>query len=273
MPVDKHIFATVGFLVLAVSPASAEDFTIVFEDTAPSAGTWNLYISPPNIAQTQYTSDHIVLYDVLGRRTADIHHRQRQYTEFTAQDQAMLQRRLEEQDALGQRSLPAEQPEANQMRRTAKYPISIRRDGERRNIAGYNCEHYIITSEDETFGAIHTREWWVAPDLQIPSYFEMLKSWGGPVVARISDEMKDKGFPLAQTEKLRSGRSLRYGGSLAASSHVLATQAIEVTKGKIEASVFQVPTGYAKVCSNEYFTADAFIIWAAPSFVLIHCMQ
>jgi hypothetical protein len=145
--------------------------------------------------------------------------------------------------------------------------VSVQKGAGRKEIAGYDCEQYVITTEDA--GISSREEWWVAPDLRVPAYFEMLKiaQAGLPERGRIRDEMKDKGLPLGRTftSIVRNPEAARQH-ALAEHRELIpkdlppgptvtdkgvessvSWEVVEVKKGPIDPSVFQVPAGYNKV--------------------------
>ena len=101
-------------------------------------------------------------------------------------------------------------------------PRSIQKGTSRKQIAGYDCEQYTVSK-----GTMTISEELVAPDLQVPLYFEYLKARLGDLTD--ADEMRTKGFPLAITGQR------------------FTAEAIEVKKEPIDASMFVVPPGYIKV--------------------------
>lgn len=106
-----------------------------------------------------------------------------------------------------------------------------------RTIAGYKCDHYILT-----MGKGLRMEIWATPDLEAPStYFEARRlSYAamGPVGTRFNkmlEEMqKIEGFPLA------SNVFVKLMGMKSESQ----SEATEVKIGPVDDSVFDVPAGY-----------------------------
>lgn len=115
----------------------------------------------------------------------------------------------------------------------------LERGNQPRTIAGYECDHYILT-----LGKGLRMEIWATQELAVPStYFEARKlSYAamGPAGTRFNkmlEEMqKIEGFPLA------SDVFVKMMGMKSESQ----TEATEVKLGPVDASVFDVPAGYSR---------------------------
>jgi hypothetical protein len=110
-----------------------------------------------------------------------------------------------------------------------------------RTIAGYDCEHYVVTlthSLDGKAMSVTTYSNWVAPDLRDPSraasdsFAPNIEGLGSEYI-RVTREMEEKGLPLAS--------------AMTAPGVEISSEAIEVKKGPIDPSVFLVSAGYTKV--------------------------
>ena len=82
---------------------------------------------------------------------------------------------------------------------------------------------------------------WVAPEIEPPAAFELIGE-----ISSLSRGDAESGLPLKLS-------SWHYGDDGKELAYVL--EAIEVKKGAIEASVFEVPAGYEKVAP---FTIESF---------------
>jgi hypothetical protein len=123
----------------------------------------------------------------------------------------------------------------------ARESASLQKLPDRRTVAGYDCEHYVVTltySLDGKVMGVATYNHWVAPDLRDPSlaasnsFAPQIKSLWSEYI-RVTREMEEKGLQLAS--------------AMTASGVDISSEAIEVKKGLIDPSVFLVPAGYTKV--------------------------
>jgi hypothetical protein len=251
--------------MFAAMPAVAEDLTIVSKVVDPAVGPGSSmstqYLSP---TRTMWSNaNYSAISDVAGGKTINIDHQKKQYYETTVQEMEaatrMLQQRTEKRKAEMKETYAKMPPEVyaqlppSERNRVqvllgefeGRDSVSIEKVSGRRKIAGYDCEHYVITfnkaldGDDTVFTTKY--DYWVAPDLQIPWYSDTIaaqtKSQPASVsmqsFARMRKELRDKGFMLATTIK--------------STSHEHSEEAIEVKKGPIDRSVFVVPAGYTKV--------------------------
>ncbi len=117
--------------------------------------------------------------------------------------------------------------------------VNLERGDQPRTIAGYGCDHYILT-----LGKGLRMEIWATKDLEVPStYFEARKlSYAamGPAGTRFNkmlEEMqKIEGFPLASDVSVKMMTRKSESQS----------EATEVKLGPVDESVFDVPAGYSR---------------------------
>jgi len=125
--------------------------------------------------------------------------------------------------------------------------VIVKKMGTTRKVAGYNCDNWTIT-----LGQFSKTEQCVTTELPVPA-----QSWDayrgfaegmrgmmasmGPMakgMAEIAEKMKEmRGYPLA------SATSASFMGRSSSSS----SEVVEVKKGPIPASAWEVPAGYRKV--------------------------
>jgi hypothetical protein len=209
----------------------AEDLTIVERD---GSETSTQYISSRMIRESYPNQDAI--YDLAKRTYTHIFHERKEY--FVTIEKEMrdsgekfgqnLERRVQ---SLGVTMPPREQ-------------LSIEKGTDKKKIAGYDCEQYLIVDRS---GQVH-EEWWVAPALVSPSYFEWLKLVYAidPVKVRVVEEMKDNGVRLGEIVR----KPARVGKSKDRAAADTAQEAIEVKEGPINPSIFQVSIdGYHEIKS------------------------
>jgi len=125
---------------------------------------------------------------------------------------------------------------ADPMRLRAIYAPTVERAAGDKAIAGYDCEHHRIlvtrTAEDGSKKAEVWQELWLAPKIEAPVPFEVLKL--APFLPGVHAA---RGFPLAAISPSEGG------------SFHLSVVAVEIRTGPIDASLFTVPAGYIRVDS------------------------
>jgi hypothetical protein len=125
--------------------------------------------------------------------------------------------------------------------------VDVKKKGTTRKVAGYTCDEWTIS-----LGALGTTEQCMTTELALPaqawdayrdfadSMKGMMSAMGpmGQGLADLATKMKEvKGFPLAT----------RTTTSLMGRTATQAMEVVEVKKGAIPASAFEVPAGYKKV--------------------------
>jgi hypothetical protein len=245
-----------GALLGAALPAAADDLTIVSRMTRDGG--------EPTIATSYLASDHarIVQPDqeaILDLKTGQItviDGRKKEYFVVTKQDMDQMKTRLQQtmnspemQKAQEQmKNLPPEvQKRMQGMMGGAGGGFDVKKTGTTRKIAGYNCDNWTIT-----LGQFSKTEQCMTTELPVPiqtwdtyrDFAEGMKSAMasmGPMgkgIADIAAKMKEmRGFPLSSTTT-----SSFMGRSSSTSSEV-----VEVKKGAIPASAWEVPAGYRRI--------------------------
>lgn len=243
-------------LALAV-PAAADDLTIVSKVTHDGG--------PPTTATSYLSSDHARMASTDGNemiadlKTGDItvvDGRKRTYFVITRQDIDRLTARVQQQtDSPEMQRAQAQMknlpPEVQKRMEAAMgglaSAVTVQKTGTTRKIAGYNCENWTVA-----FGEISKSEECLTSELPLPAqawqaYQDIATRMRGftaamgPMAKGISDlqeKMKEmKGFPLSKTTTASfMGRSTR-----------TSSEVVEVKRGAIPASAWQVPAGYSKV--------------------------
>jgi hypothetical protein len=245
-------------LTLALAaPAAADDLTIV---SKVSRGD-----EPPVTATSYLTSDHVRIAQGDGRemiadlKSGDItvvDGRKKQYFVVTRQDMDQLKARIQQQANSPEMQRAQEQmknlpPEIQKKMQAAMGglvgAVSVQKTGTTRKIAGYACDNWTVS-----FGQISKTEQCLSTELPLPaqvwdSYRDFtnnmmsMTSAMGPMGKGISDlreKMKDmKGYPL----------SARTTASVLGRATTTTTEVVEVKRGAIPTSAWQVPAGYTKI--------------------------
>jgi hypothetical protein len=227
--VTKASVAAVGFACLATLPALAEDLTIVSTVRLGKdrTATATQYLSGDKTRTSNGDTDTIMNY-ATGAMTM-IDNRKKEYYETTAAEMAAM---------------------FDQFRQVGANPlggllggkisdVSVQKVEGTKKVAGYDCEHYILSMGDDMKFDI-----WAAPDLKAPQqYYDASKApyaAMGPMGARFEkmfEEMKRvKGFPL----------STGINAKIMMLKIDTLSEATDVKTGSIPASAFDIPAGYRK---------------------------
>ena len=248
-------FVAAALLATAL-PAAAEDLTIVSKMTRnggePTTAT--SYLSTDHARMVQPDGGEAILDLKTGQITV-IDTRKKEYYVVTRQDMEQMMAKLQQtmnspemQKAKEQmKNLPPDvQKRMQSMMGGASSSVEVKKTGTTRKVAGYNCDNWTIT-----MGPTKT-EHCVTTELPIPvqtwdayrDFAEGMRSMMasmGPMskgMADIAAKMKEmRGYPLAvSTSSSFMGRS-----------STASTEVVEVKKGAIPASAWEVPAGYRKV--------------------------
>ena len=219
-----------GLLLFAGAPAVAEDVTITYKVAYGEGGSpiRTKYISPGQ-AEAWSGPDYGFITDAAGKMTR-IDHARGQYTETTAQEDEAASRLLLR---LQRREAPVKNSS-----------VTLEKVGDRKMVAGLDCEHYVVTTRrewDDTTPpriVVNRHDYWIAPGLHL----ETARARSFEVGARIlqdapSDVMNDvlgKGLVLAETWSVND-------------REMASEEATEFKTGPVDASVFEPPLGYTKV--------------------------
>lgn len=206
--------------------AGAEDLTIVSKVTGPKPGTSTHYMSADRFRSND--GDHDSIMELQTGRMVMIDNQKKEYTETSLAEMSAFMEQMSKQ----MQGMPA-----NLM--PALGEVKVAKGQSPRKVAGYDCEHWIVSMGDSM-----RMELWTTADLTPPTqYLELRKAMTasmGPMARHFAKMYEAwsqiKGFPLAETTSFKMmGRETR-------TEH----EAIEVKKGPIAPSVFDVPAGYRK---------------------------
>jgi len=243
-------------LLGAALPAAADDLTIVSKVTRDGGepATATSYLSTDHARMVQPDGGEAILDLKTGQITV-IDGRKKEYYVVTRQDMDQMKAKMQQQmnspemqKAQEQmKNLPPEvQKKMQGMMGAAVASVDVKKLGTTRKIAGYNCDNWTIT-----MGPTKT-EHCVTTELPIPvqtwdayrDFAEGMRSMMasmGPMAKGVTDmaaKMKEmRGYPLATSTSMSM-----MGHSSSSSSEV-----VEVKKGAIPASAWEVPAGYKRI--------------------------
>jgi hypothetical protein len=219
-------------LVLAAAfalPLVAEDLTVISKVTmGDRSGTSTQYMTSTKSRSTDGQSDSIIDFPT-GKLTF-VDHKSKTYWETTIEEMAEYMDKLQK-DMQGNPML------ANMF--GGSDDVSVTKGTKTRKIAGYDCDDYTMKMGEKFVFDVCAARGLQPP----PQYYEGRKlSYAamGPMGKRFSkmfDEMKKvKGYPVALDMDVDMGMAKMASRS----------EAVEVKKGAIPASTFDLPAGYAK---------------------------
>jgi hypothetical protein len=243
-------------LLTAALPAAADDLTIVSKVSDSGAPTTTTSYLSSDHARIVQPEGQEALLDLKTGQITVIDGRKKEYFVVTRQDMDQMKTRLQQamnspeahraQEQM--KNLPPEvQKRMQGMMGAIAGSFDVKKMGTSRKIAGYNCDNWTIT-----FGQFSKTEQCNSTELPIPvqawdtyrDFAEGMRSTMaamGPMakgMADIAAKMKEvRGFPLAATTT-----TTVMGRSRSSSSEV-----VELKKGPIPASAWDLPAGYRKV--------------------------
>jgi Domain of unknown function (DUF4412) len=257
MNIPKFAFAAAcGLSMWAAVPALAEDLTIIYKATDGVSGPSARYLSsmrtredhgPHNLSMGKVVGPFSNIVDMVLGKYITIDHQKKEYYEDTPQELQASTRLAKQQ--LEKTTADLKEMYAKTGRKPPPLPSDTRQSTsleklpDHRMIAGYECEHYVITlthSLDDKVVSVATYNYWIAPDLRDPSqtasdsFASQIKGSESEYI-RVAREMEDKGFPLAW--------------AMTAPGLERSSEAIDVKIGPVDSSIFLVPAGYTKVKS------------------------
>lgn len=228
MSISRRLCSIFAFS-LAAFPLIAEDLTIVSKVTmGDRSGTSTQYMTSTKSRTTDGEADTIMDYPT-GKMTV-IDHKKKSYWEATVEEMTAYMDRLQK-DVQGNPML--------EKMFGGPDDVSVEKGKVSRKVAGYDCDEYTMR-----MGESFVFDVCAAKGLQPPpQYYEGRKlstaSMGpmGKRFAKMFEEMKKiKGYPLALDMDMNMGMAKMKTSS----------EAIEVKRGAIPASTFEIPAGYEK---------------------------
>lgn len=225
----RRLTLVLSMAAVLTLPLVAEDLTIVSKvTTGDRSGTSTQYMTSTKSRTTDGQADTIMDYPT-GKMTV-IDHKKKTYWEATIEEMTAYMDRLQK-DMQGNPMLEKMFGGPDE--------VSVEKGKGSRKVAGYDCDEYTMRMGD-TF----VFDLCAARGLQPPpQYYEGRKLSSasmGPMGRRFGkmfEEMKKiKGYPLALDMDTNMGMAKMKTSS----------EAIEVKKGAIPASTFEIPAGYEK---------------------------
>jgi hypothetical protein len=241
---------TLTALLLAVGAAGAatasDDLTIVSKHThdGKPAGTSTSYLASDHVRMAREEGNETIVDLKTGVMTT-LDGKKKTYFTVTKQDMEQLAAKMQE------RMNDPETKKAMEMmaKMSAGMATSfdVKKTGVTRRIAGFGCEEWTIT-----MGTMSTINECVSAELKYPAHaFDAYKEFSesmrsmmgafGPMAkagAELAEKMKSmKGFPVATSTRI----------DVMGNKTTTETEVVEVRRGSIPASAWEIPAGYTKI--------------------------
>lgn len=225
----RRLTLVLSMAAVLTLPLVAEDLTIVSKvTTGDRSGTSTQYMTSTKSRTTDGQADTIMDYPT-GKMTV-IDHKKKTYWEATIEEMTAYMDRLQK-DMQGNPMLEKMFGGSDE--------VSVEKGKGSRKVAGYDCDEYTMRMGDSFVFDLCAARGLQPP----PQYYEGRKLSSasmGPMGRRFGkmfEEMKKiKGYPLALDMDTNMGMAKMKTSS----------EAIEVKKGAIPASTFEIPAGYEK---------------------------
>lgn len=244
-------------MAAAAAPLLAQELTITAKSTTDN--------NPPETTISYIAPDHVrmgagrdmeTILDPKAAQMVNLDNKKKTYFITTKQDldeaAAKMKERMNSPEMKKMeeemKNLPPEQrKQVEAMMGGMAGNFDVKKTGPSRKIAGYGCDTWEIT-----MGPVSTIEECLTSELALPlQAWQMYRSWSeslrammaamGPMATnmeQMQEKFKElKGYPMASESKVNiMGHSSR-----------TTSEVIEVKKGPIPASVWEIPAGYKKV--------------------------
>lgn len=223
-------------------PAAAEDLTIVTAVTGPQGTESRTQYYTDTMFRTA-SADGDMIFDTTAGAMTFVDAKKKQYWKTTLEEmntafEAMSAQMKQMEEQMKGNPMAAQMME--KMMGGAGGAVKVAKGQSPRTIAGYACEHWVVS-----MGASMTMELWTTGKLKIPTgFYEARKAQfaGNPMLqkfAKAFDELQKMGGGFTLADKTTMSMM---GRTMATSS-----EATEVKHGAIPTSAFEVPAGYKQV--------------------------
>jgi hypothetical protein len=241
---------TLTALVLAVGAAGAvaasDDLTIVSKHTLDGkpAGTSPSYLASDHVRSAR-EGGHETIVDLKTGVMTTLDGKKKTYYTITKQDMEQFGIKMKEKMNTPEMKKAMEAMQG--MTAGMATSFDVKKTGATRKVAGFRCEEWSIT-----MGTLSTMKECVTSDLQYPAhawdtykeFSESMKSMTsafGPMAksgAELAEKLKNmKGFPVASSTVI----------DVMGNKTTIESEVIEVRRGSIPASAWEIPAGYTKI--------------------------
>jgi len=242
----KFVTMTLCAVLVTAGTAAADDLTIVSKSTlnGKPGGTSTSYLTSDHVRMAQ-DGGHDIIIDLKTGVTTTLDGAKKTYYTTTKQDMEQFAAKMQER--MNDPQMKKGMEMMGKLSEGMAGPIEVTKTGQTRSVAGFRCDEWVIT-----MNAFTTMKECVTSELQYPAHaFEAYRDYSesmkkmmsgfGPMAqsgAELAEKMKAmKGYPVATSIKMDV-----MGQKTTSDSEV-----VEVRKGAIPASAWEVPAGYTKI--------------------------
>ncbi len=234
-----------ALLFTAGAAAASDDLTVVSKHTlnGKPGSTTTSYMSADHIRMAE--EGHETIVDVKAGVTTTLDTKKRTYYTTTKQDLEQFAAKMKEKmnDPETKRAMEAMASMSSGMAGTTE----VKKTGASRTVAGFRCEEWAITVT-----GLYTIKECLTSDLQYPVHaFDAYKAYGESMKDLMSSfrPMAKSGAELAEKMKAMKGFPVSTSMAMDVMGNKTTTESevVEVRKGSIPASAWEIPAGYAKI--------------------------
>jgi hypothetical protein len=238
---------TITALLLAAGAAVAsDDLTIVSKHThdGKPAGTSTSYLASDHVRMAR-EDGHETIIDLKTGVMTTLDGKKKTYYSVTKQDMEQLTVKMQEK--MNTPEMKKAMEAMSSMAGGMATSFDVKKTGATRKIAGFRCEEWTIT-----MGTFSTIRECVTSELQYPAHawdtykdfsesMKNMTSAFGPMAkagAELAEKLKAmKGFPVATSTAV----------DVMGHKTTIESEVIEVRRGSIPASAWEIPAGYTKI--------------------------
>ena len=251
------VLTITALLLAAGAVVASDDLTIVSKHThdGKPAGTSTSYLASDHVRMAR-EDGHETIVDLKTGVMTTLDGKKKTYYTITKQDMEQFKVKMQEkmnspemkksQEAM-KNMTPEQRKQMESFMGGMAGSFDVKKTGATRKIAGYSCEEWTIT-----MGTLSKTKECVTTELQYPArawdtykdFAESMKnmmSAFGPMAksgAEMAEKLKDmKGFPLAASTAI----------DVMGNKTTTESEVIEVRRGSIPASAWEIPAGYTKI--------------------------
>lgn len=243
-------FSILTFTALVLAGAAgvvvaSDDLTIVSKHTlnGKPSGTTTSYLSTDHVRMAE--EGHETIVDLKTGVMTTLDGKKKTYFTVTKQDMEQMAAKMKER--MNDPEVKKAMEMMGKMSEGMAGSFDVKKTGATRTVAGFRCEEWAIT-----MGELSTIKECLTSDLQYPVHaFDAYKAYGesmknmmsgfGPMAksgAELAEKMKAmKGFPVSTSMAM----------AIMGQKTSIESEVVEVRKGSIPASAWDVPAGYTKV--------------------------
>ncbi len=237
---------TLSALLITAGTAAADDLTIVSKNTlnGKPGATSTSYLTSDHVRMAQ-DGGHDIIIDLKTGVTITLDDGKKTYYTTTKQDMEQFAAKMQEK--MNDPQMKKGMEMMAKMSEGMAGPIEVTKTGATRSVAGFHCDEWVIT-----MNAFTTLKECVTSELQYPvQAFEAYKDYAESMKKMMSGfgAMAQSGAELAEKMKAMKGYPVATSMKMDVMGQKTAseTEVIEVRKGSIPASTWEIPAGYTKI--------------------------